>query len=192
MFEESASDWGYESGMEIDPTRGNDTPAIDSSGNIEIFGIQTKNFDICPGAVVEFKRAMMLVNREQGRKATGVQYSQATHEVRAAASNVDEALGLEKQALADQCHSAASVGQMKASFDAARAQLNRALPNQGPWVDYAGLHLNKVTQLPQCATQLTPAAGWFSRGRLMWILGAAGLVWWLNRKPNDTDNISKG
>jgi len=199
--------WDYESG---DTDRSSDPP-VPVPRQVDLFGYATQHFDMCPGAVVEFKRVAMLLNRQTSQSAGGTAYGRNVTEVRSAMKLVDWALGAEKHAIKAGCHTAAELSEMRKSFDGARGRLNSILPDEGPWVGYAGIHLDTVAQLPQCPTSIvangmpvvkaglgqmlpkidTPvwiafgigaASGWFARGRLMWLLGAAGLVWWLNRQ----------
>ncbi len=77
---------------------GDDLPAHFGSGhNIDVFGYETKHFDVCLAAVNEFERVIGLIELEEDGKAK----SKMKETTKYAAMFVDNVFGVEKDAVSD-------------------------------------------------------------------------------------------
>jgi hypothetical protein len=204
--------------VDLGPAETSSTSYAAPTPQIQVFGYQTKNFDLCPGARTEFQGGVDGLNEQIGTLSSSA-WGARTKRLAVAAREVDNMLGIKRTALDRGCHMASDLGQMKILAGDAQKSLKAATGKVG--VGYAPLHLGTVGGLPACsgtATALSTggvplvkaggmkalfppqntaiwvafgagaAAGWFSRGKLIWVMGAAGLVWWLNRDKSNTTN----
>lgn len=143
---------------------------------MDVFGYQTQNFDICPGAVAQYATAIEAVN-----KSAGPELLQRRKSLAASAKWADQFLGIEKKAVENGCANRAEVVTMEsirtgAGIDTLAAALSPPFKPLGvpdptySW-DWAPAHLATVAALPSCSA--VPATQPGQIPPAVFLLGAA-------------------
>lgn len=142
---------------------------------MDVFGYQTQNFDICPGAVAQYATAIQTV------KQKGPLYAkQSEAQLADSAKWADQFLGVEKAAVGVGCKTADNIAVMEGHRATGIERLTAAIsPDFKPlgapdpvysW-EWAPAHLATVEALPYCAA--VPATQPGQIPPAVFLLGAA-------------------